>query len=551
MKTWFTISFIGLFLTLPIVCSSQNLIWETIITDSVEFERLNDIESYGNGDLIAVGINVDDSTTNSIIIKLDSNGNEIWKKDFAIDTGNRTWLTNIIRVGDKDEFYFTGAIQQDNQWSFDLIGKIDSVGDTIWTRRYTYPTFYGTTTGLVKLRDESIVSVGSQQTVNGFDITARRLDSLGNWMWEYTYGIPNNQSGDDITELMDGSLLITGGTDVGNHVMRIDFDGNLIDYYEYNNSSPVIASSLMLIPDNNALVMSATGSFSSSFKNLNVFQDTSFTKLQTLPINLIDGIVDRDSNAVLIYFDGDSMQFRYTKVYSLNNIWDISLGQVNSDYLRPNKLLNISGPYFIAVGWSINTAGEEYWIAKYDGIGEPWEPDYCGFSPPEAGFEFNFNDPLLTLKDTSYSGLQYLDSIFNWQWNTSVGNFNLGDSISLFIDTTITKTIDVELIVSNWYGCTDTVQRTLNFGPNGIREIKNERLKIYPNPARNLVNFELSNANDQNYTLSIYDLKGVLIEEVQLNETNVQYDVSQLKSGMYIYKVNAASGPVRGKLVVE
>ena len=106
--------------------------------------------------------------------------------------------------------------------------------------------------------------------------------------------------------------------------------------------------------------------------------------------------------------------------------------------------------------------------AEIDSVGEEWIPDRCAYQPPVAGFRYEYNYPVLTLIDTSSGGLKYLDTVYTWQWNTSQGSMGNNDTLTVFFDSAVNSSIDIDLVISNWYGCTDTISKTLNFGPSGI-----------------------------------------------------------------------------------
>ncbi len=67
--------------------------------------------------------------------------------------------------------------------------------------------------------------------------------------------------------------------------------------------------------------------------------------------------------------------------------------------------------------------------------------------------------------------------------------------------------------------------------------LEEDKLIVYPNPAKNQLNFDLSNL-ESNSTLSIYNLKGQLVQQVQgQSPSKVNLDISQLNQGMYLIQV--------------
>jgi hypothetical protein len=64
----------------------------------------------------------------------------------------------------------------------------------------------------------------------------------------------------------------------------------------------------------------------------------------------------------------------------------------------------------------------------------------------------------------------------------------------------------------------------------------NTGVSVYPNPAKNVL--YLKNISDQNSTLLIYRIDGVLMNRIQISSDNNNVDVSKLKSGLYLLKLN-------------
>lgn len=82
-------------------------------------------------------------------------------------------------------------------------------------------------------------------------------------------------------------------------------------------------------------------------------------------------------------------------------------------------------------------------------------------------------------------------------------------------------------------------------------------IHVFPNPARELVQFELTLQNAATASIYLYDLKGQLVDrvlhQVQLppGVQQVPFSVGHLPSGAYIYSVNVGGEMGSGKLVIE
>lgn len=85
----------------------------------------------------------------------------------------------------------------------------------------------------------------------------------------------------------------------------------------------------------------------------------------------------------------------------------------------------------------------------------------------------------------------------------------------------------------------------------GINEVSNaEALNVYPNPAQNIINFNVdaSKAN----AIQVYDVTGKMINAYPVSVNNSQLDVTTFANGIYSYSVVGKNGVVlnRGKFTV-
>lgn len=98
---------------------------------------------------------------------------------------------------------------------------------------------------------------------------------------------------------------------------------------------------------------------------------------------------------------------------------------------------------------------------------------------------------------------------------------------------------------------TNQTLNTIQF-PTGIAESENKpELVVYPNPANDVLNINLSNANDVN-TIRIYDLLGRMVqsETAMKNAASQKVNVSGLVKGLYFVVLEKANGEkVTGRFV--
>ena len=75
-----------------------------------------------------------------------------------------------------------------------------------------------------------------------------------------------------------------------------------------------------------------------------------------------------------------------------------------------------------------------------------------------------------------------------------------------------------------------------------IGEINKLEVKTYPNPANDIIQFDIE---AENYLISISDISGKLI----MTSEKAIVDISLLNSGIYTYFVNSATGSAKGKFI--
>jgi type IX secretion system substrate protein len=90
------------------------------------------------------------------------------------------------------------------------------------------------------------------------------------------------------------------------------------------------------------------------------------------------------------------------------------------------------------------------------------------------------------------------------------------------------------------------------FGASYVDETITNRLSVYPNPASKMVKFEIKNQlTIDNSPLHIYNIAGQKIDEILLSDTNVTWDCSRVKPGVYIYSIINDGKKFTGKIVVK
>jgi hypothetical protein len=90
------------------------------------------------------------------------------------------------------------------------------------------------------------------------------------------------------------------------------------------------------------------------------------------------------------------------------------------------------------------------------------------------------------------------------------------------------------------------------YGYVGIEEeIVGQVFNIYPNPAQEIVNIDLSDYNSGERTIGIYDMKGKLLKHKISVATQIFLDISDLSNGQYLISVLNAGKFIGSKILVK
>lgn len=193
---------------------------------------------------------------------------------------------------------------------------------------------------------------------------------------------------------------------------------------------------------------------------------------------------------------------------------------------------------------------------------------------PAAGTNFQAGTPVdveFTVTNTGVDTLFVGDSVYH---AITVNGYNISGSYIFLVTRTndtvppsgswnYTRTVnfsnipssgsaDMCVVVSLWDGGASAVVesdstnnkdcRSMNFtagstaGIDGLSLEGNASVKAYPNPATDVVTFEITGTNDAR-NVTITNLAGQVVVNQEIITGTATVDVSSLKSGMYIYTV--------------
>jgi type IX secretion system substrate protein len=177
------------------------------------------------------------TTDSSFTLKLDSNGNVIWRKTY--ERGN-VFARDIINTSDGG--YIACGEISGSGWD-GYIFKVNSLGNLQWSRVYT-AVFVKSFFSITSATDGGYVAVGHVYDFSGDTIKTliTKIDSIGNVVWERKYKLTGEASPSSINRHTNG-YIISGSTRAffaGRwypFLMKIDFSGNIIYSRSYGSDT--------------------------------------------------------------------------------------------------------------------------------------------------------------------------------------------------------------------------------------------------------------------------------------------------------------------------
>ena len=389
--------------------------------------------------------------------------------------------------------------------------KFDSLGQIVFNNTDTnlYPYIY--MKQVISLPNGNIISVGdiSLSTTNphATNVLLIKSDSLGNQLWKKSLSIGSwAEKGESIALCADGGFIIGGA--------EIKYDGPDVFY------KPIVIKT-----DSNGNAQWKKKYGSTQFSNqpaygITTTQDGGYAFCGAVGVdddanedNQLPWVVTLNTNGTIIWAD---------------TLTDLNIASApDMNYFR--DIIELTDGSFV-------TCGEQ--IIGYPRTGTPVEYKRNG-----------------VIQKISKNG-----SIL-WRRYVTHPEINYGSKVHELYD--IDPTPDGGFVAAGWAGHTvDLVQSTWvikvdSFGclepgceVNSVPKIQASiaTLKIYPNPASEILNIEITpTANQQEYSFELYDILGkrVLTKTLQPNQNTI--NIQHLSSGVYTYKI----GTVWGQVVVE
>lgn len=314
------------------------------------------------------------------LIKTDANGNLQWQKTYGGTEIDKGWsvkqtidggymiagYTNSFGYGDADVYVI----------------RTTSQGDTLWTK-----TYGGTSSDcgytLDNASDGGFVVAGGTCSfgAGNDDLYVISIDTLGNLVWERTYGGAGHDNAYSIKQLYDGGYIIAGYTTsfgvIGEdaYVVRIDSNGDSLWTQTYGDTSHDLISHVESTQDSGFIMIG----FSLSFAEGDYYVIRTNGNGDTIWIRNFGGEMTEwgyairetdDSNYVCVgwsdsYYPPGGNNIYFLKINHLGDtLWTGLYGGDNSDAAFDMEITSDGGYIIVGSTDSYGAGGEDVYLIK-------------------------------------------------------------------------------------------------------------------------------------------------------------------------------------------
>ncbi|MCP4634798.1 MAG: T9SS type A sorting domain-containing protein [candidate division Zixibacteria bacterium] len=225
---------VSLFSAIDASADPYDTLW-TKVYGEIHEDRAWSIQQTNDGGFIVAGLTSTPGEGNydPYLLRLDANGDSLWSKRYGI-IGKTEVFYKILCTGDGG-FITVGWYGATSSGSSDrdvYVARTDSLGDTLWTRKYggewEEKGYY-----IDRTNDGGYIITGfSEGFATNNDIYLFKINAAGDMLWEKIYSWPGNEEGREVHQTEDGGFIIAGSMDWGSQrdacLIKTDSLGNII-----------------------------------------------------------------------------------------------------------------------------------------------------------------------------------------------------------------------------------------------------------------------------------------------------------------------------------
>lgn len=155
---------------------------------------------------------------------------------------------------------------------------------------------------------------------------------------------------------------------------------------------------------------------------------------------------------------------------------------------------------------------------------------------PNANFEYEIEDNVVIFINTSVGG-----NVFTWDFGDGSATTNEVNPTHTFMSGGI---FNVTLVASN-LSCANVQSEEIFIDFTNTESVfGNAILNIYPNPATDFINIDITENNGETFEIQLFDLTGKVWRKAVLNNGKRRLEVSELAAGVYFLEIIGEEGSV-------
>lgn len=244
--------------------SLGDTLW-TKIYGGDQYDQAGSVQQTDDGGyIITGGTSSFGSSIDLWLLRTDSLGDTLWSKTYG-DTGND--YGHSLQITDDGNYIITGW-KSINYTAVDVwLLKVDTLGDTIWTKCYG-DSLQDEGWDVKQTADGGYIITGYTFNNTTFtDLWLLKTDSLGDTLWTKRYGGSAFDDGCSVQETSDGGFIITGRTSsfgAGNTdvwLLKTDAYGDTLWTRTYGNADHDRGHSVRIMPDSGYVIFGDTKSY--------------------------------------------------------------------------------------------------------------------------------------------------------------------------------------------------------------------------------------------------------------------------------------------------
>ena len=356
---------------------------------------LGETNSYGNTDIW--------------LLKTDMLGNELWNKTFGEFKNEKAM--SIVETQDKGLIFigYTTSIETDDKNV--IVIKTDNDGNQLWSK-----TFGGSKDewgwDIEETFDGGFILTGQTMSYGAgfFDAWLIRIDSLGNELWNKTYGGVDGDYGQSIDQTSDLGYIITGETfsygagDGDVQLIKTDCNGTLLWSKTYGGRLKDFGTTVLQLEDKGYLIVGGTYNYGMGECDIwviktdehgNKIWDKTFGGYKTeWAWNCIKSI---DRGFFLIGFT-DSYQSKNDDMIIIkideqgNLLWEKIIGGLSKDWGWSACTTDEQNLIVVGETASFGKGNSDMWLIKIiDGNNCPEKPTIKGPPSGKIGINYEYN----------------------------------------------------------------------------------------------------------------------------------------------------------------